>query len=254
MVNVKVSLVTISYNSVKTIQQCIDSVASQTYKNVEYIIIDGNSSDGTRDVILKNKAHIHYFKSEEDDGIYDAMNKGIIQATGDVVGLLNADDYFANNNVVSEIAASFSQNNADLLYADLDYVNQNGKVMRRWRSGNYLHRKFNWGWMPPHPTFYAKREMFEHLGLYNSGYGTAADYELMLRFMYLNKAKVFYLNKVIVNMTMGGVSNRNFINRIKAWKCDFRAMTNNHINMPFLSLVLKPLRKVGQFNRLMSRS
>ncbi|TKC60968.1 glycosyltransferase [Pedobacter hiemivivus] len=247
MINVKISLVTVTYNAAKTIQQCIDSVARQTYKNVEYIIIDGNSSDGTADIIRQNKAHIHYFKSEADDGIYDAMNKGIMKSTGDVVGLLNADDYFANDNVISEIVASFVQNNADILYADLDYVNPNGKVLRRWRSGNYSPGKFNWGWMPPHPTFYAKREMFEQLGLYNSRYGTAADYELMLRFMHTNKAKVCYLNKVIVNMTQGGVSNQNLLNRIKAWRCDFRAMTNNNIGMPFLGLVLKPLRKVGQF-------
>lgn len=247
MINVKISLVTITYNAAKTIQQCIDSVARQTYKNVEYIIIDGNSSDATPEIILRNMAHIHYFKSEADDGIYDAMNKGIRKATGDVVGLLNADDYFANSNVLSEIASSFVQNNVDLLYADLDYVNRSGKVMRKWRSGNYSPGKFNWGWMPPHPTFYAKREMFERLGLYNSAYGTAADYELMLRFMHLNKPKVFYLNKVIVNMTQGGVSNQDLSNRIKAWRCDFRAMANNNINMPFLGLVLKPLRKVRQF-------
>lgn len=247
MINVKLSLVTITYNAAKTIQQCIDSVARQTYKNVEYIIIDGNSSDGTPDIIRQNMAHIHYFKSEADDGIYDAMNKGIMKSTGAILGLLNADDYFANDNVLSEIAVSFAENDVDLLYADLDYVNQVGKVMRKWRSGNYFHGKFNWGWMPPHPTFYAKREMFEQLGLYNSSYGTAADYELMLRFMHVNKPNVFYLNKVIVNMTQGGVSNQDLLNRIKAWRCDFRAMTNNNIRMPFLGLVLKPLRKVKQF-------
>jgi glycosyltransferase involved in cell wall biosynthesis len=247
MINVKISLVTITYNAAKTIQTCIDSVARQTYKNVEYIIIDGNSSDGTPDIILQNMAHIHYFKSEADDGIYDAMNKGIRKATGDVVGLLNADDYFANDNVLSEIASSFAQNNADLLYADLDYVNPIGKVMRKWRSGDYFPGKFNWGWMPPHPTFYVKREIFEQLGLYNSAYGTAADYELMLRFMHTNMFKVCYLNKVIVNMTQGGVSNQNLLNRIQAWRCDFRAMSNNNISMPFLGLMLKPLRKVGQF-------
>lgn len=247
MINVKLSLVTITYNAEKTIQQCIDSVARQTYKNVEYIVIDGNSSDSTPEIIRQNKSHIHYFKSEADDGIYDAMNKGIMKSTGDVVGLLNADDYFANENVLSEIAASFAQSNADLLYADLDYVNHMGKVIRKWRSGNYFQGKFNWGWMPPHPTFYAKRKMFEQLGLYNSTYGTAADYELMLRFMHLNKPSVFYLNKVIVNMKQGGISNRNFQNRIQAWKYDFRAMANNNVSIPFLSLLLKPLRKVKQY-------
>lgn len=247
MCGVKLSLITISFNSVDTIQKCIDSVASQTFGPIEYIVIDGNSSDGTREVILKNKAHIHYFKSEPDEGIYDAMNKGLAQATGDVVGLLNADDYFANVHVLSEIVAVFDQHDPDILYADLDYVDGAGRLMRRWRSGNYAPGKFNWGWMPPHPTFYAKRKLFETFGKYNVDYGTAADYELMLRFMYPNKTKVRYLNKVIVKMVSGGVSNRHFYNRLEAWKYDFKAMVNHKINFPVLGILLKPLRKITQF-------
>jgi glycosyltransferase involved in cell wall biosynthesis len=247
MITVKISLVTISYNAAHTIQRCIDSVVNQTYKNVEYIIIDGNSSDGTQHIIINNKEHIHLFKSEEDQGIYDAMNKGIALSTGDVIGMLNADDCFANANVLSEIASSFAQNEPDLLYADLDYVNSEGRIIRKWRSGNYLHHKFNWGWMPPHPTFYAKRELFDMLGRYNTSYGTAADYELMLRFMYSNKVNIFYLNKVIVKMASGGVSNKNLKNRIKAWKNDFKAMEHNNINIPLLGAMLKPLRKITQF-------
>lgn len=245
--NVKISLVTISYNAVSTIQRCIASVINQTYQNVEYIVIDGNSSDGTQQIINKNKAHIHFFKSEPDQGIYDAMNKGILLATGDVIGILNADDYFASDHVLTDIAESFTRNDADLLYADLDYVNSERKIIRKWRSGPYRHSKFNWGWMPPHPTFYAKRELFNKWGLYNLDYGTAADYELMLRFMYLNKANVFYLDQVIVKMALGGVSNQNFKNRIKAWEGDFKAMNRNNIPMPFLSVIFKPLRKITQF-------
>lgn len=247
MSNVRISLVTISYNAEHTIQKCIDSVIRQSYKNIEYLVIDGNSSDATPDIILRNSSHIDYFKSEPDKGIYDAMNKGIMQATGDVVGLLNADDYFANNNVLSDIAASFALSNSDLLYADLDYVNPDGKIIRKWRSGNFALRKFNWGWMPPHPTFYARRELYDHFGLYNASYGTAADYELMLRFMYLNKASVCYLNKVIVKMTLGGVSNQNLFNRALAWKYDFKAMGKNKISIPILAILLKPLRKITQF-------
>ena len=243
----KVSLITISYNSVATIQKCIDSVAKQTYDAVEYIIIDGNSVDGTQAIILKNKSHIHYFKSEPDAGIYDAMNKGLRIATGDIIGLLNADDYFSDENVVTEVMQSFSQHDPDILYGDLDYVDHSGKVIRKWRSGNYAREKFNWGWMPPHPTFYAKRSLFEELGEYSMNYGTAADYELMLRFMYLNQRKVFYLNKVIVKMRTGGQSNQNFRNRVNAWKHDFNAMVCHHVSLPLLGIVLKPLRKISQF-------
>lgn len=247
MLNVKISLVTITYNAAATVQRCITSVVNQSYANVEYIVIDGNSVDGTQQIIHKYKSHIHFFKSEPDLGIYDAMNKGISCCTGDVIGMLNADDYLDNEHVLSEIASSFMQYDTDLLYADLDYVNPKGKVLRKWRSGHYQYHKFNWGWMPPHPTFYVKRKLFEQFGLYNFNYGTAADYELMLRFMYLHQAKVFYLNKVIVKMALGGVSNQNFKNRVRAWRNDFRAMRDNKIKIPVLGVCLKPLRKIAQF-------
>ena len=243
----KVSLITICYNSVATIQKCIDSVAKQTYGAVEYIVIDGNSVDGTQDVILKNQLHINYFNSEPDAGIYDAMNKGLSQATGDVIGMLNADDYFSDENALMEVMRSFVQHDPDILYADLDYVDQGGSVTRKWRSGNYTRKKFNWGWMPPHPTFYVKKSLFNELGQYRLDCGTAADYELMLRFMYLNRKKVFYLNKVIVKMRTGGQSNQNFRNRLNAWKHDYNAMVCHRISLPVLGIVLKPLRKVFQF-------
>lgn len=243
----KVSLITISYNAALTLQKCIDSVINQTYEAVEYIIIDGNSVDGTQDIILKNSLRIHYFKSEPDGGIYDAMNKGLRQATGDVVGLLNADDYFSNDQVLSEIVSAFVRKDPDVLYADLNYVGQNEKVIRKWRSGDYSAERFNWGWMPPHPTFYVKRKLFEEFGMYDMAYGTAADYELMLRFMYGRSVKVCYLNKVIVNMVSGGVSNRNLRNRIAAWRHDFNAMVRHDIRLPLMAVILKPIRKIFQF-------
>lgn len=247
MFNVKISLVTVCRNAELTLQRCIDSVKNQSYAHMEYIIIDGNSSDGTLRVIQENQEHIHIFRSEKDEGIYDAMNKGISLCTGDVIGMLNADDYLDNDQVMNEIAGSFMRHDADLLYADLDYVNAKGKVLRKWRSGPCQQHKFNWGWMPPHPTFYVKRKFFEQFGRYDLNYGTAADYELMLRFMYLHQAKAFYLNKVIVKMAMGGVSNQRFKNRLRAWKNDFRAMKANRIYSPVLGICLKPLRKIAQF-------
>lgn len=247
MAEVRISLITVCRNAAGTIGRCMDSVIRQRYAHVEYIIVDGNSIDGTRELILSHKADSHFFISEGDKGMYEAVNKGIRHATGAVIGLLNADDYFADEHVLGDIAHVFSSVDPDLLYADLDYVNGKGKVIRKWRSGEYVPGKFNRGWMPPHPTFYAKKKLFDDFGLYNSDYGSAADYELMLRLMYLNGAKVSYLNRVIVRMQAGGVSNSSLYNRMMAWRSDFRAMKNNGIKNPAVGLLLKPLRKIGQF-------
>lgn len=244
---VNISLITVSYNAAETIQKCIDSVRMQSYAHIEHIIIDGNSSDKTLDIINANMDGISVFKSEADLGIYDAMNKGIRMATGSVVGMLNADDYLANEHVLKDIAQLFKSTDTDIVYADLDYLNKKGEVVRKWRSGKFSSSRFNFGWMPPHPTFYARKECFDKFGLYQLNYGTAADYELMLRFMYRKPVKVTYLNKVTVNMVAGGVSNSTFKNRFKAWKGDWKAMRANHLRIPMLSLPLKPLRKIIQF-------
>lgn len=247
MCDIKISLITVCRNAAGTIQHCIETVKQQSYAHVEYIIVDGNSVDGTQEIILKNKADQHFFISEADGGMYDAINKGIGYATGAVIGLLNADDYFAHEHVLRDIAKVFSLADPDLLYADLDYVDRKGKIIRRWRSGKYVREKFNRGWMPPHPTCYAKKKLFDDFGLYHPDYGSAADYELLLRLMYVNRVRVSYLNEVTVKMTIGGISNRSLQNRVMAWKCDFRAMKDNGLKNPFIGLVLKPLRKIGQF-------
>lgn len=247
MIGCKISLITVSRNAVTTIQRCMDSVFVQNYPDVEYIVIDGNSDDGTWETIKKSKTDIHFCKSEPDDGIYDAINKGIRQATGEVVGVLNADDYLVNNGVLSDIVRCFQENMPDVVYADLDYVSPNGQVVRKWRAGNYERNQFNYGWMPPHPTFYARRKLFNDFGFYKEDYGSAADYELMLRFMYVHKLKVCYLDKVIVKMMTGGVSNKDFRNRFLAWQHDFNAMKKNSIHNPLLAIMLKPLRKIAQF-------
>lgn len=247
MESVKISLITVTYNAARTLQTCIDSVMKQSFKQIEYIVIDGNSSDNTCDIIRANIETIQVFKSEPDRGIYDAMNKGIQLATGNVIGILNADDYFADEQVLSNIAQKFEQHNIDMLYADLDYVNEEKKVTRKWRSGKFSSMQFNFGWMPPHPTFYAKKECFDRFGLYKLDYGTAADYELMLRFMHKRAVNVFYLHQVTVKMRTGGVSNHGFKNRINAWKGDLKAMKYHHLLLPMLTIVLKPIRKITQF-------
>lgn len=243
----KISLVTVVYNAQDTIAQCIQSVISQKHPDIEHIVIDGGSTDNTVSIIKKHIKHINFFVSEPDQGIYDAMDKGIRIATGQIVGTLNADDLLADDQVLSTVAQVFTQQDIDAVYGNLNYVNLNGKIIRKWNSKQCVINSFNRGFMPPHPTFYCKRNLFEKLGFYSLEYGSAADYELMLRFMYLNKIKCFHINKVMVNMLGGGVSNRSFKSRLKAWSFDLKAMRKNSIAFPVLALVLKPLRKINQY-------
>jgi glycosyltransferase involved in cell wall biosynthesis len=245
--DLKISLITVAFNAESTISRCIQSVISQTFKNVEYIIVDGGSTDKTIQIIEQYKDHINIFLSEPDDGIYDAMNKGIKLANGHIIGMLNADDFFTDTNTLSAVADAFAQQNTSIIYGDLDYINAKGKVIREWRSGNYFPGMYNWGWMPPHPTFYCKRELFFTLGLYSLEYGTAADYELMVRFMHKNQLNAFYLERVMVKMNIGGESNKSLGNRVKGLLFDFKAMRNNGISLPLIALFLKPLRKIVQY-------
>lgn len=237
------------YNAANTIENCISSVIKQTYPHVEHIIIDGKSTDGTLSVINKYGKNIHKIISEPDKGIYDAMNKGIALATGDVIGMLNADDCFADNTVLSEVANAFLTSGADIIYGDINYINIKGNIIRKWRSGKYKHGYFNWGWMPPHPSFYVKKHLLEKFGPYNTQYGSATDYELMLRYIHANKSTVYYVNKIMVNMLVGGVSNKSIGNRFKAWRNDIKAMRNNGLLFPFFSIICKPFRKISQYIR-----
>jgi glycosyltransferase involved in cell wall biosynthesis len=243
----KISLITVTRNSQKTLGRCIESVIAQNYSNIEYIIIDGASTDDTLQIISQYKQHIDLFISEPDAGIYDAMNKGIRLATGNIVGILNSDDFFAYKETLSDIAAAFANENMDVLYGNLNYINPNGSIVRKWRSGAYKPGMFNMGWMPPHPTFYCKRVLFEKWGNYELQYGTAADYELMLRFIHLNRANTYYLNKTMITMEVGGQSNENYFNRIKAWGNDYAAMRKNGVKFPLLSVVFKPISKIFQY-------
>lgn len=240
-------MITVVYNAETTIGRCIESVISQNFKNVEYIVIDACSTDKTKQIINQYNNYITIFRSEPDSGIYDAMNKGIKLAHGDVIGTLNADDCFADDCVLGEIANAFIIQNSDIVYADLDYVNPDGEIIRKWRSDSYTHGMFNWGWMPPHPTFYCKADLFKKFGYYQQEYGTAADYELMLRLMHTHRINAFHLNKVIVKMTIGGISNKSYRNRLQALFNDAKAMRNHNILFPLLTLACKPVRKLFQF-------
>jgi glycosyltransferase involved in cell wall biosynthesis len=205
---VKISIVTVSFNSEDTIAQTISSVLSQTYKDIEYIIIDGNSSDKTTQIVKSYSNRISKFISEPDDGIYDAMNKGIEMASGDVVGILNSDDIYEYDNVISEVIETFNKDNVDSVFANLVYVDktQITKVVRYYDSGQFKPSLFSFGLMPAHPTFFVRKSIYQKYGKFRTDMKTAADFELMTRFLYVNNITYTYLDKVLVRMRLGGAS------------------------------------------------
>ncbi len=245
----KISIITITYNSAATLEQTILSVINQSYKNIEYIIIDGLSTDDTLKIIGKYKEKISKVISEKDSGLYDALNKGIAMATGDVIGLLHSDDFYIDNNVVQKYADIFENQRPDAVYADLYYVNKDNtnKIIRKWKSGTYHKNSFLYGWMPPHPTFFVKREMYNKFGNFNTQFKSAADYELMLRFILKNKIKISYLPEYTIKMRVGGKSNITVANRVNANLEDRNAWIINGLKPAFYTLYLKPLRKISQF-------
>lgn len=245
----KISIITISYNSEETIEDTILSVISQSYENIEYIIVDGGSTDNTLNIIEKYKDRIHTFVTEPDKGIYDAMNKGIRLANGELIGILNSDDFYADKNVITNIAKNI--NDHDSIYADLVYVDRidTDKVIRYWKSGEYKKDAFLKGWMPPHPTFFLKKNIYEKYGTYNLSLKSAADYELMLRVLHKENISTTYYPEIITKMRVGGQSNASLSNRLKANKEDRKAWEINKMDPKFYSLYLKPLRKVSQFIR-----
>lgn len=245
----KVSIITVVFNGASTLNSCIDSVLAQNYDSIEYIIIDGKSKDQTADIVKSYGNRIDKFVSESDKGIYDAMNKGVALATGDVIGILNADDFYADNTVISDIVQAMKSNNADGAYGDLQYVDATdlNKVKRNWKSGSYQKGSFITGWMPPHPTFFVKKSLYDKHGSFRLDLGSAADYELMLRLIHKSGITLAYVPKVLVKMRAGGVSNSNVSNRIAANKNDRLAWKINGLKPKFYTLWLKPLRKVLQF-------
>lgn len=243
----KISIITIAFNSEETIEETIQSVIAQDYSNIEYIVIDGGSTDGTMSIVEKYLDKLAVVVSEPDKGIYDAMNKGVSLATGELIGILNSDDIYANNSVVSSIVTKVADN--DSVYADLVYVDRNNtdKVTRYWKSGEYKLGLFRKGWMPPHPTFFLKKKCYDEFGTYNLSLKSAADYELMLRMLHKNKISVVYLPEVITKMRVGGQSNVTLKNRLKANKEDRLAWKINNLKPGLFTLSMKPLRKITQF-------
>lgn len=212
----KVSLITVSFNSVSTISDTIESISSQDHKDIDYIIIDGNSKDGTVEVIKLHNQKITNWISEPDSGIYDAMNKGIAMATGEVIGILNSDDFYSNNRIISQVAKAFEDEQVDAVFGDLVFVDPMNlkKIVRRYSSKKWNPKKLAWGFMPAHPTFFVRRKYYESLGVYKTDYKISADYELLIRFLLVHKLNYRYLPLNMVIMRKGGVSSKGLMSNV----------------------------------------
>ncbi|WP_259014300.1 glycosyltransferase family 2 protein [Emticicia fluvialis] len=244
----KISIVTAAFNSAATIKDTIDSVLAQDYPDIEHLIVDGASSDGTVD-ILKSYGDKIRWVSEKDKGIYDAMNKGVSMATGEAIGIVGSDDFYPDSHVISKVAKAFQESKADAVYGDLHYVNNKDvtKIERNWVSGEYNKNRFLNGWMPPHTAFFLKKKIYDAHGLYNLNLQSAADYELMLRMLYKYNVSACYIPEVLMKMRIGGNSNSSFRKRLAANREDRLAWTINGLEPRWYTLYAKPLSKLLQW-------
>ncbi len=246
-----ISVITVVKNNVSCIGDCLASVAGQDYAAVEHIVVDGGSTDGTLESIQGYRQGIAVLISEPDQGVYDAMNKGLALSRGEIVGFLNADDLYAHNRALSTVGALFRDDTVDSCFADLVYVAaaDTTRVLRYWRAARYRPKRFHWGWMPPHPTFFVRRRIYEKYGGFRLDLGTAADYELMLRFLVKYRITTEYIPEVLIRMRTGGISNTSLRNRLLANCMDRRAWKVNGLKSYPWTLSLKPLRKLPQYFR-----
>ena len=243
-----VSIVTIVYNNSTYVEDAIQSVLSQSYPFIEYIVIDGGSTDGTVEIIKKYRERISIFLSEKDKGVYDALNKGVRIASGNVIGFLHSDDVFADKNVVKKIAESLSNSNVDGVYSDLDYVQKNNinSIVRHWKSSTFSLNKLNSGWMPPHPTLYLHRSLYEQIGLFDLRYPITADYDFILRLFSAPNINFKYIPEVFVKMRVGGQSNNSIPNIIRKFRQN-RDILNSHGFNGNITTILKFMRQLESF-------
>ena len=241
----KISIITISFNSAKTIEATLNSVLNQTYKNIQHIIIDGNSSDQSVQ-ICKKFPHVSKIISEEDSGVYNAFNKGLEIANGDVVGFLNSDDTFYNNNSLQTIVDGFKKG-IDAVHGNLKFYNHKNKVIRNWISKPFEKGAFKKGWMPAHPTFYCRKNIYNKYGNYNELFKIAGDFELMLRFIETKNIKTMFIDKNLVKMKAGGISNSGFISKIRILKEEFFAFDLNKISLNKFSYLINKAVKIKEF-------
>lgn len=243
-----ISVITVSYNSAGTIAETLRSVAEQTWSAIEHIVIDGGSTDGTQDIVRQLGIADVVLVSEPDEGIYDAMNKGLRLASGDWVGFLNADDAFAKSDVVADLATMLSGTAADAAYGDLEFVDriESQRVVRRWQSGPFVPAQLRWGWMPPHPTFYVQRMLVQRLGGFDTRFRVAADYDFMLRYLNTPRMKVSYLPRVMVRMKTGGVSGDRSVQAVLRRNVEsYKVLRKNRLG-GVAALFWKSLRKLPQ--------
>ncbi|TKC08648.1 glycosyltransferase family 2 protein [Pedobacter frigoris] len=245
----RVSVITAVFNCSYFIEDCIRSIISQEYRDIEYILIDGGSTDGTLEIIGKYSKHISCMRSEPDLSMYDAINKAIGLATGEVIGVLNADDLLADPDVLSAVVNCFRRNSCDAVYGNLYFVKRNDltQIVRIWKSGSFRKSDFRFGWMPPHPTLYLKRAVFKNCGEYSLSFGNSGDYEMILRLFYKNDVSAFFLDRVMVIMRTGGRSNDSLLRICSTAFHDYRAMKLNSVFNPVIGVILKKLRKLRQF-------
>jgi glycosyltransferase involved in cell wall biosynthesis len=245
----KVSVITAVFSNKAFVKDAIESVLAQKNVEIEYIVVDGGSKDGTVEVVKSYGDRIDKFISEPDEGVYFALNKGIALATGDIIALLHSDDFYAHAYVLSQVVEAFQKTNCDAVYSNLYYVKSSNtnKIIRLWDSGDYEENSFYYGWMPPHPAFFAKRSVYQKYGSFNTLLKSAADYELMLRLIFKNQIKLEYIPKFFVKMRTGGASNRSLLNRIRANMEDRKAWYINGLEPKWYTLMMKPLIKLFQY-------
>jgi glycosyltransferase involved in cell wall biosynthesis len=247
----KISIITVVRNSEATIRDTIECVLSQSYADIEYIIVDGKSTDSTLDIVQSYGNRIDTVISESDTGIYNAMNKGLRLATGDYIAFLNGDDIYAHNHIIAQVAKMAKSTHTDCLYGDLLFVDQEdtNKAVRYWQTGNFNRYKMLFGWSVPHPTLFIKRTIFQKYGLFRENFGLSGDYEMMVRYFFKEQINATYLPEVMVRMRVGGAGNSGFKSKWKGNREDYQAWRQNGLKIPFITVVLKPLRKVPQFFR-----
>jgi len=245
----KISIITVVCNGEAYLKECIESIINQSYQDIEYIVVDGASTDGTLKIIEGYRYSIKHFVSEPDRGLYDAINKGIQLASGDVVGILNADDMLADRNVIAQVAKAFAkQAEIEAIYGDLNYIRPlNNQIIRAWKSKQAGIRDIAKGWMPAHPTLYIKKDLFKQYGNYALDIGTAADYDLILRYFFVHHLKAVYLPILMVNMRLGGLSNKNISSLVGAFENDYKALKKNRVPNPLKVLIMKKLSKIIQY-------
>ncbi|HET9058223.1 MAG TPA: glycosyltransferase family 2 protein [Chitinophagaceae bacterium] len=246
----RISIITVVYNRVETIEAAIKSVLSQEYEDIEYIVVDGGSTDGTLSIINKYLDHIHQFITEKDEGMYDALNKGIKLATGDIIGVLHADDRFASTDVINRIVTAYNENKfIDAVYGDIAFVNNSNplKVVRYYSSSIFKPALLTWGFIPAHPTFFCKRTCFQKFGMYKTDFEIAADYELLLRFFKVHKINAKYLPFRFTNMNLGGKSTNSLLSTIKINREIVRACRENNVNTNYVKLYIRYFYKLKEF-------